>query len=357
MDWKEYKAEHEKARFDPDFPKRVLEKAASVQQCRKEQPAMKHTKHFTRMGLIAAILVLMIAVTAVAAFIQSSHDAARQDLGIDGNVPIQEYEEYTDGPSQNSLTLVSALRSGEEMRIYLEVSPIEYAYGDSTLEVSTMEYEVYARVGHSDDGQWTKLISYDEETKTALFRVEIRDFGRPLDNISDVKLYMDCYKDSKLDATYGPVMVPVPEARRLTADFEIPFTCSVGDGTFTSVDVSVSNIRVAYTFSPYSAWEGAVPLDGGNAAAEAIHEYSDTRYASAEAFLHDARLEYADGTSVAICDMNTIMPWNFWYGEEGDLKLEQQNDSCIYYLADTLDLTAVTGITIAGVTYPLMTAE
>lgn len=370
MDWKEYKAEHEKARFDPDFPKRVLEKAASMQECRKERIIMTRKTHIARRGLIAAILVLALCLSAFAA-VYTNYDAIRNRLGIDKEDPIPQYVEYTDGNTNNNLTLISALRSDDSMNIYVEVSPIEHAYEGYTLEQANMAYMLDGVVSHGTSNI-TTVISYEEATKTALVEVRVMGFDCPLDDLTEVEITLKLSEGyAPAEAVYGPVTAPVTEADTLNAYFDLPFTTAVGQGHLTNAAVGTNTIVVSFDFPAYLTWDKAVPYDEeeakklsvegdtewGRQFTEAQHEYITAWLNGAMDMMEDARLEFADGTSVQITDMEPLL-FNVWYPGPGHLSVyDFGNYNIVYMLAGTLDLRTVTGITIAGVTYPLMTAE
>lgn len=143
---------------------------------------MKHVKGFTRRAIAAALVCLVLTVTATAAAVPAIRETIMSHLGA-----FAPYAQTVQGASCQDqgikVQVLSALSDDLQARFYLSVQDLE---GDRMNQHLTLEGKLENSIDVPSEQNSLiqafsrnnnfELISYDEETKTALFSIYVRYF-------------------------------------------------------------------------------------------------------------------------------------------------------------------------------------
>lgn len=352
-------------------------------------PQVSHRlkRSFSRGLLVAAVLLSLCCLTAFAV-VFTLRDAARTDMGVSQDDPIQEWTEY-DAPLQTGTqtapqaTLVATMCSGDQLYAYIAVSPVSQEAG-TVLADNAPEYEWGPR-GGSDGCTALNLeqASYDPDTQTSLVKVSMTLEDQSLEQ---VEVSMDLYHDFKPIAAYGPVTIPVTESQILTCPADITVTNTTRqmeeawglrpdmpgfseyaqEGTIDQISICAGYIELEMktpTLEEWTAVSGAEILLG-------LEQQSDTPLppqlegylvrkmfegswsVSVEQTLEDARLSFRDGTSELIRQIPSVYAGT-WLSAEEPYPDASEDGIRLYRFtpAQAFDLSQVSSITMAGKTY------
>lgn len=352
MNWDEYRAQVDALTFSEDFQTRTLQVLEAARQSGKEVP-MK-AKRLTKAGLIAAVVVLAVAATAIAATL-SLRDAARADMGIRQQIP--EYTEYAGEESvpitdeTGHVELVSTLCSGTQLNAYFRVAPVD---AQTAAAVEAEDQGLMWDISEIDTRQhnvglniWQ--VAYDAGTESALLRLQAdSDYFLAAEKL-DVSF---CLRNgTEPEVIYGPIEIPVTQSHALVSQIGLPVREAPENarGTLEQVKVYAGYLQVELEITPLAE----LPAQPGKEDIAVTDEYFKAWVDSVEALMADATLHYTDGTAVQISQMESPYAgaWILSYGSinevmAGDLALQ-------HVLSQAIDLTQVDAVTIGGVTYPL----
>lgn len=350
----------------------------------RDQSPRRFKRSFSRGLLVAAVLLSLCCLTAFSV-VFTLRDAARADMGVSQDDPIQEWTEYdtplqTGTQTEPQATLVATMCSGSQLYAYIAVSPVpeEAATGTSP------EWEWGPRGGF--DG-YTALnleqASYDPNTLTSLVKVSMTLEDRSLEQ---VEVSMNLYHNFKPIATYGPVTVPVTESQALTCPADITvvnttrqmeeawglrpdmpeFSEYTQEGTIYQISICAGYIQLEMTTPTLEEWTA---VSGAEVLLE-LEQQSDTPVppqlegylvrkmfggswsVSVEQTLEDARLNYRNGTSELISQIPSPYAGT-WLSAEEPYPDANEDGIRLYRFTPTqaFDLSQVESITIAGKTY------
>lgn len=337
--------------------------------------------------LVAAVLLSLCCLTAFAVVL-TLRDAARADMGISKEDPIEEWTEYdtptqTGTQSEPQATLVATMCSGNQLYAYIAASPVSQEAG-VVLADNSPEYEWGPRGGF--DGCTAlnlEQASYDPDTQTSLVKVSMTLEDRSLEQ---VEVSMNLNHNFKPIAAYGPVTVPVTESQTLTCPADITvvnttrqmeeawglrpdqpeFSEYTQEGTIYQISICAGYIELEMqtpTLEEWTAVSGAevllelekrsdIPLPPQLEGYLVRDTYGGSWSVSVEETLADARLNYRDGTSELISQIPSPYAGT-WGPGESPYSGSSRDGIHIYRFtpAQAFDLSQVESITTGGVTY------
>lgn len=350
----------------------------------RAQSPHRFKRSFSRGLLVAAVLLSLCCLTAFAV-VFTLRDAARTDMGVSQDDPIQEWTDYdtqlqTGTQTEPQATLVATMCSGSQLYAYIAVSPVpeEAAAGTSP------EWE-WGPQGGFDRCSALNLeqVSYDPDTQTALVKVSMTLEDRSLEQ---VEVNMNLNHNFKPIAAYGPVTVPVTESQTLTCPADITvvnttrqmeeawglrpdmpeFSEYTQEGTIDQISICAGYIQLEMTTPTLEEWTA---VSGAEILLE-LEQQSDTPVppqlegylvrkmfggswsVSVEQTLEDARLNYRDGTSELISQIPSPYAGT-WLSAEDPYPDASEDGIRLYRFTPTqaFDLSQVESITMAGKTY------
>lgn len=354
----------------------------------KQNHKTGRTRRLTLGLLVAAIIASLCCLTAFAVVL-TLRDAARADMGISKEDPIEEWTEY-DAPTQTvtqsepQATLVATMCSGNQLYAYIAASPVSQEAG-VVLADNSPEYEWGPRGGFEGCSTLNlEQASYDPDTQTSLVKVSMT-LEDP--ELKQVEVSMNLNHNFKPIAAYGPVIIPVTESQTLSCPADITvinttrqmeeawglrpdqpeFSEYTQEGTIYQISICAGYIELemkAPTLEEWTAVSGAevllelenqsnVPLPVWREGALVRGMYSGSWSISVEEALADARLNYRDGTSELIAQISS--PYAGVWLEQDDLYPSARWEGTHVYRftpAQAFDLSQVESITIGSTTYP-----
>ena len=203
-----------------------------------------HIKRPTKVKVIlAAALAALMSVTVLAVAF-SLRDAARSDMGISNDAPIEEWREYNQEPQKDTdsvkgtesteghAELIATMCSGDRLEAYLEVSPVGAEMADALMCDGTLyEWSVYA-LSMETAGFGVEQIDYDAETQTALIRVSL--IGNELQKATQVSLKPEIRYNFAHQRAFEEVVIPITASDSLTRDTELILDITSEDFSFLS---------------------------------------------------------------------------------------------------------------------------
>ena len=338
MKLNEYRKAFDAARFDPDFPERVMSRICDAQG--GKETAMKKTRRTLRTTLIAASLALILCISS-AAVVLTLRKTASADLGVDTENPISEYTEFEGVSAENeagTVTLLSSLSSGGLLDAYVSVSPVEPELA-AAITAGTPGYDW--DIGPTDTDRHNAMflpaqVAYDAETRSALVKVVVT--GDHLEELSEIGLSVSLLTpDSARE--FAMLTVPMSPGRVLTGAMELPVSCEAGKG-------SIKEVRVSAGIVEFHADVPAL-LDDSPAA---VHEAAKDWLAAISEVLSDATVNYTDGTSAVISELES--PYASWVYSGGELApLEAGSADLTHICTRAIDLRRVVSVTVGGIEY------
>ena len=350
----------------------------------RAQSPHRFKRSFSRGLLVAAVLLSLCCLTAFAV-VFTLRDAARTDMGVSHDAPIQEWPEYatpvqTGTQAEPQATLVATMCSVSQLYAYIAVSPVpeEAATGTSP------EWE-WGPQGGFDGCSALNLeqASYDPDTQTALVKVSMTLEDRSLEQ---VEVNMNLNHNFKPIAAYGPVTVPVTESLTLTCPANITvvnttrqmeeawglrpdmpeFSEYTQEGTIDQISICAGYIQLEMTTPTLEEWTAV----SGAEVLKELEQQSDTPIppqlegylvrkmfggswsVSVEQTLEDARLNYRNGTSELISQIPSPYAGT-WLSAEEPYPDASEDGIRLYRFTPTqaFDLSQVESITMAGKTY------
>ena len=349
-------------------------------------------RSLTRGLLIAAAVACLCGLTAFAV-VRTLRDAARADMGISKEAPIQEWTEY-DPPAQTGAqaepqaTLVATMCSGNQLYAYIAASPVSQEAG-TILAENSPEYEWGPRGGFDGCSDLNlEQASYDPDTQTSLVKVSMTLEDRSLEQ---VEVSMNLNHNFKPIAAYGPVTVPVTESQALTCPADIPvvnttrqleeawglrpdqpeFSEYVQEGTIDQISICAGYLELEMTTPTLEDWtavSGAevllelenrsdMPLPPELEGYLVRNMYAGSWSVGVDEALADAALNYRDGTSELIAQIPSAYA-GIWGPGESPYPGSSREGIHVYRFTPTqaFDLSQVESVTIGGVTYPFLQA-
>lgn len=332
--------------FDEVSPRRVKEKVLMEIHNTGRKPLK--SRHLGRTLLIAAIISAFFAVSAFA--IGYSINRQRQQelrekyhvdqTGTDSYVeyPLPEdVDEVTgDGTEDIRVTPLSTVRHNNTVDIYFNVSPIDFRYvspDEECIELSPDgEHWVYAEPVYSDlapSGMSYADITqeytlYDEETGTATMRcnISLSQLGESGRKELTVRLFPD-------DTVIGRFTVEVPELETRLCLFEAPLEFSPegydGTGRVLGIELSATGVYFLVEMGDFSLMD----------------RDENTAWAKASDVVTRGTLHMDDGSDFSAPGCDSVQKY--------------ENGIAYFYCSwrDTIDINAVTAITIGDTTLEL----
>lgn len=209
-----------------------------------DEKMVYHIKRPTKVKVIlAAALAALMSVTVLAVAF-SLRDAARSDMGISNDAPIEEWREYNQKPQKDTdsvkgtesteghAELIATMCSGDRLEAYLEVSPVGAEMADALMCDGTLyEWSVYA-LSMETAGFGVEQIDYDAETQTALIRVSL--IGNELQKATQVSLKPEIRYNFAHQMAFEEVVIPITASDSLTRDTELILDITSEDFSFLS---------------------------------------------------------------------------------------------------------------------------
>lgn len=209
-----------------------------------DEKMVYHIKRPTKVKVIlAAALAALMSVTVLAVAF-SLRDAARSDMGISNDAPIEEWREYNQEPQKDTdsvkgtesteghAELIATMCSGDRLEAYLEVSPVGAEMADALMCDGTLyEWSVYA-LSMETAGFGVEQIDYDAETQTALIRVSL--IGNELQKATQVSLKPEIRYNFAHQMAFEEVVIPITASDSLTRDTELILDITSEDFSFLS---------------------------------------------------------------------------------------------------------------------------
>ena len=209
-----------------------------------DEKMVYHIKRPTKVKVIlAAALAALMSVTVLAVAF-SLRDAARSDMGISNDAPIEEWREYNQEPQKDTdsvkgtesteghAELIATMCSGDRLEAYLEVSPVGAEMADALMRDGTLyEWSVYA-LSLETTGFGVEQIDYDAETQTALIRVSL--IGNELQKATQVSLKPEIRYNFAHQRAFEEVVIPITASDSLTRDTELILDITSEDFSFLS---------------------------------------------------------------------------------------------------------------------------
>lgn len=338
MNMNEYRKAFDTAQFAPDFPERVMSRICDAQG--GKETAMKKSKHTLRTAMIAASLALILCISS-AAVVLSLRKTASADLGVDTENPISEYTEFEGVAAENeagTVTLLSSLSSDGLLDAYFSVSPVEPELA-AAITAGTPGYDW--DIGPTDTDRHNAMIlpaqvAYDAETGSALVKVVVT--GDHLEELSEVGLSLSLLTPDFV-REYAMLTVPMTPGRVLTGEMEIPVSCEAGEG-------SIAEVRISAGIVEFRADVPALQDD----APETVHEAAKDWLSAISEILSDATVNYTDGSTETISEMES--PYSSWFYSGGELApLEAGSANLTHICTRAIDLRRVVSVTVGGVEY------
>lgn len=332
--------------YDEAAPRRIKELVHGKIQSSGRKPPK--SRNLGRTLLIAAIISAFFAVSAFA--IGYSINRQRQQelrekyhvdqTGTDSYVeyPLPEdVDEVTgDGTEDIRVTPLSAVRHNNTVDIYFNVSPIDFRYvspDEECIELSPDgEHWVYAEPVYSDlapSGMSYADITqeytlYDEETGTATMRcnISLSQLGESGRKELTVRLFPD-------DTVIGRFTVEVPELETRLCLFEAPLEFSPegydGTGRVLGIELSATGVYFLVEMGDFSLMD----------------RDENTAWAKASDVVTRGTLHMDDGSDFSAPGCDSVQKY--------------ENGIAYFYCSwrDTIDINAVTAITIGDTTLEL----
>lgn len=209
-----------------------------------DEKMVYHIKRPTKVKVIlAAALAALMSVTVLAVAF-SLRDAARSDMGISNDAPIEEWREYNQEPQKDTdsvkgtesteghAEVIATMCSGDRLEAYLEVSPVGAEMADALMCDGTLyEWSVYA-LSMETAGFGVEQIDYDAETQTALIRVSL--IGNELQKATQVSLKPEIRYNFAHQMAFEEVVIPITASDSLTRDTELILDITSEDFSFLS---------------------------------------------------------------------------------------------------------------------------
>lgn len=362
-----------------------------------ESKIQKHSRRVVlRSMLIAAVITAAGCMTALAVTF-SLRDSARMDMGISKEAPIPEWTEYEGvgtadtGPEAAEETpaqavLTATLCSGDRLCAYVEVSPVDPEAALILADNADWHYEWNMQWrGLFDCNGDAEQVDYDAETQTALVKVTLTGDGLEQEEQVEVRLYLD--HELKAEASYGPVVIPITQAERIScpADVtvrnvkahltettnpallsEVEIPDYVSEGRITQVTICAGYLEVELETPSLDQW---LPLTGLEQVeiedSDLPHEFDlknmflrgrfrSSWLASVNEALAGATLNYRDGTSQIIDEIPSAYAgvWGRVRGSVYDGKSTYQ-----FTPRQAFDLSMVRSVTMGGTEYFFPTGD
>lgn len=354
----------------------------------KQNHKTGRTRRLTRGLLVAAIIASLCCLTAFAVVL-TLRDAARADMGISKEDPIEEWTEY-DAPTQTvtqsepQATLVATMCSGNQLYAYIAASPVSQEAG-VVLADNSPEYEWGPRGGFEGCSTLNlEQASYDPDTQTSLVKVSMT-LEDP--ELKQVEISMNLNHNFKPIAAYGPVIIPVTESQTLSCPADITvvnttrqmeeawglrpdqpeFSEYTQEGTIYQISICAGYIELEMqtpTLEERTAVSGAeVLLDLEKLSDIELppqlegylvrDTYGGSWLVSVKEILADARLNYRDGTSELITQIPSAYAGTWGSGESPYPGSSRDGIHVFRFTpAQAFDLSQVESITIGSTTYP-----
>lgn len=371
----------------------------------------RHGRRVSRGVLIAAVMALIMSITAGAAYL-TLWDRARNDLGVqDRDVP--EYTEYHVSSDETqvpvfsdevmaqyavedaNIDLISTFCSGNIVVTYLAISPVTPDMAEATREESQNElyyaswwYSFSDVVGTHKDCRSAAMdatqVEYDAETQTALIRLYME--GEVFGEATEMTLSLTWIEQTEEHAIfkhYGDVGIPITQSEALHTEMDIPventYLPSI-PGKLTSVEVRAGDITATmeipsfyeacellgenahYTIGDaywnYHNAQTGQPMDTEFSELDAYVAYKRSWSSSFDSFSKDLTLVLRDGTTILVTQQDSI------YAGWADPITDSDDTEYADYMAQTtiqhnfvfsvpLELIEVEAVVVDGVEYLL----
>ena len=217
----------------------------------------------------------------------------------------------------------------------------------AALEAETISWSLGDVRPHINCGWVVSHVDYDAETETALVKAHI--FGAVAENAEELTLILALERSVGQKEFFKPVIVPVTESDIKTADVALSVeNADLGlTGSVKQVAVSAGTVEVTLQIQPAREWL----TDNGYEADDSsgLHDYFESWFEAAAAYLQDIRIGFADGSSMAVVDIPTPFAGNWiienstWNPVETEGRLTLQ-----HVFSQAQDLSDVTSVTIGG---------
>lgn len=360
----------------------------------KEAP-MKQTRTVRPMRIIliaAAVTIFLCGAASAAYYFSSLHEKARVDMGITDASKIEEYTEYsaeTPDTAAPSVTLVSALCSGQELVAYVNVTPISKEQGallqaEEGLDNFGLWEIADAAIDGGELGPCTygaQTVSYDPETGSALVRLRITNCAA-LEQAEEFTASLSYFYQNGPEQVFfqefSTIAIPITRSDSLHTALELPLDNFFLDaeGTVTELELCAGYLTLRLQIPTF---ETAVSQLGENAyqqigdavqgywnrqlgierdtvytELDATHYYDSSWEYSVETSFADLTLNYHDGTSAVVSSLERPYA-SVWNPVDGNYETMFADGVVTYRctLAEPLALSDLESVTICGVTYPL----
>ncbi len=322
-------------------------------------------------AILIAAMIAAFGIT-VGAVGYSLYKAARMDLGISDAQSIPEYTEYPQADRTvegASITLVSALCSGERVTAYLSVSPVTLEMAEIADQPDAQPVWSIGKIAEAKGAaldylsSTSRQVEYDPQTCTALVRFElVTPVFQQTDTFTMGVMWENTEGDRIVDRTYfGTVTIPITPAEAVRFHPDLPFANRYLDGAavLSDIEVLADHIvcEVEYpSFEEYcarrgeDAWQyigdaywGYHHRMNGTEASDAYNElaarvaYQRSWAASFPPVLEDAVLTLTDGTELRLDGLSNM--------------LSDSGQTYCFTLQAPISLAQVQSMTVAGKTY------
>lgn len=271
-------------------------------------------------------------------------------------VPVSDETVRKDGPVKKfprTVTLESVDFSEGDLTARLRVDGVEPELGvcleDGAYHWLTVGLENCGREGC---GANVTHDSYDEDSQTALVKVEIYGLG----DVDRVYFQFALGQKGEPVVTFEPVEIPVPPSEKLSAQTDYTLEQGSYYGKVRAVQAEVFDRRVCIGFeiTPYVELESAAALSGNQEIPRNYGDYFQEIYERVDGALEDVTLQFRDGRSEAVVE--TVQEWSpslhmIIATDEEQNALGRLNFR--HRLKKSVDLSEVVSITVGGVVYPL----
>ncbi len=287
-----------------------------------------------RRGILIAAAVAIVGGATALAVTMSMRDAARADMGANPQ-QIEEWTEYEAPEKSETATtqLISTMCAGEQLTAYLQVSPVSPEIGQAMLDggesfVASFDAE---KGDNASLGVWT--VAYDAQTESALVKVQLD--GAFLLEREAVEVQVALPQER----AYGAITIPITPSGALTATLSCPIENEEAAGTIQTVRILAGYVEVELSIDP-------LPAD---ASPEEEDAYCGAWLEAADEALAGLTLEFTDGTTAVVADLETIYAGN-WVGHGGSMlaQLRAGRITLCHVLTKALDLDEISAVTLGG---------
>lgn len=336
--WNDYRAEIDSADFSSDFSARTIRLLEAAQDG-KEQKTMKTAKKSMRITLIAATLAVVLCISAAAvAVISASQARVRQELGVDPAHPISEYTVYAEDAAPaaenevGGVKLLSTVCSGSRVDAFFLVknAPAAAAEGKGNWEIGPI---------NTQKNPATYIVSqleYDADSSTALVELTML-CDAPENELTGINVALSHSTDEGITC-YPEISVPITESRILTGEADVALPCGL-----------VTRVNVAAGYVELQMSAAAVCTDD----VDAIHTQTQAGRAAINEALADTSVQYADGSSVKVADMESVFA-SGWTLTNGDLDAMEKGSFAVQHICTkVLDTEQIVSVTVGGTVIPV----